>query len=82
MERTESEVLAAVVGVSPQRAAIMLALAGGMSGLQGWNRQGVKLTARQDERLSAFFALEALHLGAEIKGRSVIREPEIGRAHV
>lgn len=76
MERTESEILSAVVGVSPKRAAIMLALAGGLSGLQGWNRQGVKLTARQDERLTAFFALEALHLGAQMKGRDVIKEPD------
>lgn len=76
MERTPSEVLAAVVGVSTKKAERMLALAGGLSGLQDCNRQGFKLTPKQDERLTAFFALEALHLGAEIKGRDVIREPE------
>lgn len=76
MQKTEAEVLAVVVGVSPKRAAIMLALAGGLSGLQGWNRQGVKLTDKQHDRLNAFFAFEDLHLRAEMKGRDVIKEPD------
>jgi len=76
MEKTEAEVLAVVVGVKVKEAERMLGLAGGLSGLQGYNRQGFKLTEKQDDRLTAFFALEAFHLGAEMKGKDVIREPE------
>lgn len=76
MEKTDAEVLALVVGVKVSEAKKMLALAGGLSGLQGYNRQGFKLTEKQDDRLTAFFALEARHLGEQMKGKDVIREPE------
>lgn len=76
MEKTEAEILAIVVGVKPKEAERMLALAGGLRGLQTYNWQGFKLTEKQGDRLTAFFALEALHLRAEMAGKYVIREPE------
>lgn len=76
MEKSDSEILAIVLGVDAVRAADILKKAGGLTRLQGADARALGLTAKQAERLAAFFALEARHLKAGMLDASFIRDPE------